>query len=112
MPISYNSFLASEVFHFYINYNVTTNLLVTIWYTLSIKHDIKNNLHIIHLLDNFIRPQCVTILLIKIMILGIFLRLFNAKLLSLVQISDMLFMDKIYNVVPLLEGISYPLVKC
>ena len=68
MPTSYKYCLAPEVFHFHVKYHVTTNLLVTIQYTLSIRHDIKVNLHILHLLGNFIIPQCVTNLLIRVMI--------------------------------------------
>ena len=70
MPISYKYCLASEVFHFHVKYHVTTNLLVTIWYTLSIRHDIKGNIDIICLLGSCIGQEYVTIIITKRMIFG------------------------------------------
>ena len=86
MPISYKSRLASEFFHFHVKYHVATNMLVTIWYTLSIRHDIKGNLDILHFLGDYIVPECVTILIIGLMIFGNFLDYFNSKLVGLIQI--------------------------
>ena len=67
MPISYKYCFASEVFHFHSKYLVTMNLLITIRSTLSIRNNIKGNLYIINFLDSCIGPQCVTIIIIKLM---------------------------------------------
>ena len=110
MPISYKYCLAPEVFHFHVKYHVTTNLLVTIQYTLSIRQNVKCNLHIIYLFVNCIGSQCVTILLINKMSLVNCIGWFSATLVSLLQISGMQFLNKRDNSVMLLEGMSHLLV--
>ena len=88
------------------------NLLVIIRYTLSIRNNIKVNIHILCLLGDSIGPQCVTIFLINIMIFSNCLVQFNAKLVGLLQISGLSFLYKIYDVVTLLEVIYSPPVEC
>ena len=112
MPISYKSRLAYEVFHFRAKYYVTTNLIATIPYTLFIRHDIKGNLCIIHILVNCICPQCVIIILIKNMVFGNFLRSFNAKIVSLLRISGLSFMYKRDYAFMIFWGMSHPPVEC
>ena len=112
MPISYNSCLASEVFHFYVKYHATTNMLVNIRYELSIRHDTKGNLHTIHILGNCIDPKCVIVLLIKLMSFDNFLGEFNAKFLVFFKYMVCSFCTIEMIRFSFLEGMSHPPVEC
>jgi hypothetical protein len=76
-------------------------LLVANWPRLPIKQDLKVATNVIHFLGNFVSPEGIAILLIKLKGFIDGLRQFNAKLLRPFHMTGVLLPYKRNNAVPL-----------
>ncbi len=112
VPTSNKSGFASKVFYFDVKYHMVGNFsLVTNWRRFSIKQDFEGNANVLHFHGNGIRPEGITILLIKLKGFVDGIRQFNAKFMGLFQITGVPLSYKRNNAIPLPQDMRNPLVE-